>query len=100
MRSFVKAASLLVSASLLGRGHCSCGDNRLGCPTRAKPGGKSARASRSQPQRLKACSRQANVEAVDFLGAAIAHQERGVVGSQADPEFPRIESAGNVFEVE
>ena len=28
------------------------------------------------------------------MGAAISHQERGVIGGQADPEFPRIEAAG------
>src|SRR3984957_16598399 len=42
--------------------------------------------------------REAKVEAIDFLGTAIAHQERGVVGGEADPEFPRIEAARNFFQ--
>ena len=44
--------------------------------------------------------REPHVQAVDFLRALIPHQQRRIIRSEADPEFPGIESPRNFFQAE
>jgi hypothetical protein len=53
-----------------------------------------------EPLAVCAGLREPHVQAVDFLRALIPHQQRRIIRSEADPEFPGIESPRNFLQTE